>query len=323
MEVLEKVAASENGKRELAISQLTGIDGIAQKTAEAMYEIGIHGYADLLRYVSQRTAQQISAALKEHGVHRPPAFIDQKTWARQARALGGLEDTAATEDAARTTDADESHSSRAEQEHKAEFSVSFDLTTDGDRGTVLVTTVRDATNGRPERVFRGADATPWVRWMLEQSDLPSDLQELAMPVVEGRQPSDTEPEPSSARLEIDRVQLSAPGIRGRWLKASVGFHLSGPGAETLANGGIPFRIEGHIVNLENGASEMVVSDRSQLAPQVFEYSGNQRFTMPEVGRYEFYSVVLLLPPGEVAAYRRGPRIKIVPRPPHDGHQRRD
>ncbi|MGD8473951.1 MAG: hypothetical protein PVH59_07485 [Anaerolineae bacterium] len=325
MEVLEKVASSTNGERELAISRLTGIDGIAQKTAEAMYEIGIHGYADLDRYVSQRTAQQISAALKEHGVHRPPAFIDQETWVRQARSLGELEDVAPTEDVAQTTDADKSNSSRAEQEHDAEFSVSFDLTTDGDHGRVLVTTVRDATNGRPEQVFRGADATPWVRWMLEQSELPSDLQELAMPVAEGRQPSSTEPESAGARLEIDCVQLSAPGTaatRGTWLNASVTFRLSGPGAEMLAQRGIPFRMEGYTVDLENGASERVVSERSRLVSHVFEYTGNQRFTMPQVGRYDFYSVVLLLPPGEAAAYRRGPRIRIVPKPAQGGDRRR-
>jgi hypothetical protein len=322
MEVLEKVAASTNGERELAISRLTGIDGIAQKTAEAMYEIGIHGYADLARYVSQRTAQQISAALKEHGVRRPPAFIDQETWARQARSLGELEDIAPTEDVAQTTEADKSNSSPAEEGHDAEFSVSFDLTTDGDHGSVLVTTVRDATNGRPEQVFLGADATPWVRWMLEQSELPSDLQELAIPVAEDRQPSSTEPESAGDRLEIDCVQLSAPGTRGRWLRASVSFHLSGPGAETLAQRGIPFRIEWYTLDLENGASERVASERSRLAPHVFEYTGNQRFTMPEVGRYDFYSVVLLLPPGEAAAYHRGPRIRIVPKPAQDGHRRR-
>jgi hypothetical protein len=325
MEMLEKVASSTNGERELVISRLKGINGIAQKTAEAMYEIGIHGYADLCRYASQRTAKQISAALKGRGVHRPPAFIDQEGWIRQARSLGGLQDTAATEDAAQATDADEPHSSHDLPAHDAEFSVSFDLTTGGDRGPVLVTTVRDATNGRPEQVFRGTGAAPWVRWMLEQSGLPADLQGLGTPLVETRQPLDAEAESAGARIEIDCVQLSAPGsaaARGRWLKADVTFRLSGPGAETLTKRGIPFRIEGHLVDLESGASEMVMSERGQLAPQVFEYTSNERFIMPEVGCYEFYTVVLLLPPGQVAAYHRGRGIKIVPMPAHDGHRRR-
>ena len=94
MATLEKVAASTNGERELSINRLTDIDGIATKTAEAMYEMGIRGYADLAQYLSRRTAPQVSAALKEHGVTRPPAFIDRETWARQAREFGELENAA-------------------------------------------------------------------------------------------------------------------------------------------------------------------------------------------------------------------------------------
>ena len=328
MATLEKVAASTNGERELSINRLTDIDGIARKTAEAMYETGIRGYADLDQYLRRRTAEQVSAALKEHGVNRPPAFIDRETWARQARELGELESTVPMPFEGETepsTEPEDAPSNRTAPEHDAGFAVSFDIVTDGDREPVLRTTVRDGTNGDQKKVFQGSDAEPWVNWILERANLPVALADTATQAeMAGEQPhSETEAAASpipvklcDARLEIGDVQLSVLGSTAgspeKRLQAEVSFKLSGAGAEALASKSIPFWIEGYTVEIESGASELVASDRGRLTPQVFEYKGRQEFSIPDLGRYEFHIVVLLLPPGEMAAFHQGPTLKVVP-----------
>jgi len=317
METYEKVAASTNGEREFSIDRLTKIDGIGMKIAEAMYEIGVHSYADLAQYLSQHTAQQISAALKEHGVNRPPAFVDPARWAKQARAFGELENTVFTpleEETEPVAKPEETPSDRDSREHDAMFTVSFDVTTDGGREPVLRTTVCDRTNGGQEGVFEGSDTAPWINWMLERAHLPVAEERIAAQTEAVSSPVPLEP--GDAQLEIGDVQLSVMGPNAdgpeKRLKAEISFQLSGSDAETLVSQGIPFRIEGYTVDIESGVSEPVVSDQSQLAPEVFEYSSRQEFGIPDVGRYEFYSIVLLLPPGEMAAYHRGPIMRVIP-----------
>lgn len=313
----KNAAASANREREHSINRLTEINGIRRKTAEALYQIGIHSYADLVQYLSQRTAREVSAALRDHGVNRPPAFIDSAAWARQARELGALEDTAPALPEQGTTPAEKpkgAPSSRDSGKHDAVFSVSFDLATDGDREPVLHTTVCDGTNGGQARVFEGSDTAPWVDWILERAHLPVDVKHIATGTEAVSSPAPVEP--GEARLEIGDVQLSIiePTNDGseKRLKAEISFQLSGAGAETLASRQIPFRIEGYTLDAESGVLEMVASERSQLVPQVFEYFGRQEFGIPDVGRYEFHNVVLLLPPGEIAAYHRGPTMQVVP-----------
>jgi hypothetical protein len=244
MVMCEEVAASTNGERELEIDRLTRIDGIARKTAEAVYEIGVHSYADLARYSSQHTAQQISVALREHGVRRPPTFIDPVTWARQARAFSELE-----HDVSLTPGGEE----RAEPDSQ----------------------VRD---GAPSL------------------SVPSDAGDV--------------------RIEVEDVHVSVlwPNAHRprKKLKAEVRFRLAGNGARALAARGVPFRIEGYTVKSESGISERVTSEQSQLVPEVFEYVGKQEFAIPDLGQYDFHSIVLLLPPGQTAAYRRGPTVQVVP-----------
>jgi hypothetical protein len=316
MTTYEKVVSSTIGERELGIEQLTKIDGIARKTAEAVYEIGVHSYADLAQYSSQHTAQQISAALREHGVKRPPTFIDPTTWARQARAFGELENAApAPSVEARTSPAkpQEAPSSHDSPAHDAEFTVFFDMKADDGRESTVRTTVFDRANGTQERVFQGNDTGPWVSWMLERANLPVTMQR----VTEQAEISSllVPAELSDARIEICDVELSVlwpttdhPKKR---LEATVSFCLSGSDAETLVSREIPFRIEGYTVDLESGVSEQVTFEQSQLEPEVFEYVGRQAFAIPGLGRYEFCSIVLLLPPAMTAIYYRGPTIEIV------------
>lgn len=117
------------------------------------------------------------------------------------------------------------------------------------------------------------------------------------------------------RIEISDVELSVIEPTAddpeKTLMAEINFQLSGTDAETLASRGIPFRIEGYTVDVDSGVSELVASYQSRLSPQVFKYMGLQEFAIPDVGHYEFHSMVLFLPPVELAAYHRGPTLRIV------------
>jgi nucleotidyltransferase/DNA polymerase involved in DNA repair len=394
--------------RQLTISKLAKIDGIAQKTAEALVELDIHGYADLIQYLSRHTARKISAALKEHGVNRPPAFIDQETWIRQAERFSQLADTgqldtsesmeiegiaektveatvefdihsyaelieyldqriarevsaaltshglnrppglinqqrsagqadlfSQSEDTPTTPSEEETeptkHSREAlpspePREHDALFTVSFDVARDEDGEPALRTTVYDESDAGKGEIFRGNGTTPWVNWMLERANLPFAVEYMAGQDEITREPPPTETEAAAAppvpnglcdaQLEIGDIQLSehepTPEYPGKRLEAEIRFQVSGADAERLTSQSLPYRIEGHTVNLESGASKLVAFRRSQLEPQVFEYRSQERFDTPEVGHYEFHCIVLLLPPVELAAYHRGPTMQVVP-----------
>jgi hypothetical protein len=324
----DKVVASANGERELSMDRLTKIDGIAEKTAEALYEIGIHSCADLAEYLSQHTAQEVSEALKEQGVNRPPALIDRETWARQAEVFSQPENNPTALPQAETEPVqkpEEAPSSPEPGEHDAVFRVSFDIARDAEDQPTLQTTVYDEKNTGKEEVFQGSDPAPWVNWMLERANLPLAL-ELVLTQAEVTMvppPTGTESTappvpvgPYDAALKIGDVEVSVAGPSSetpeKRLKAEINFRLSGADAQTLASQGIPFRIEVYTVDLGSGVLELVASDQSQLESQVFEYRDQQKFAIPDVGRYEFHSRVLLLPPGEMVAYHRGPTIRVVP-----------
>lgn len=317
METNEEVEASANSERKLSIAHLTKIDGIAGKTAEALYEIGIRGYADLLQYSSQRSAQQVSVALKEQGVSRPPAFIDLAAWAGQARRFSKLEDAAlAPPEAQRELEAkpEEMPSSHDLREHDAVFTVSLDVATDGDREPALRTTVCDRSNGGQEAVFEGNDTAPWVNWILEQAHLPVAVERIA--AQDDAISSPVPVEPGDTRLAIGDIQVSVIGPNAdgpeRRLKAEFSLELSGSDAESLASRRIPFRIEAYTLDTVSGVSELVASEESQLVPRVFKYVGQQEFGIPDVGHYELHTIVLLLPPGSTATYHCGPTIRVVP-----------
>jgi len=313
----ENVAPAASDGRELSVSRLTQIDGIARKTAEAIYDIGIHGYEDLAQYLSQHTAQQVSAALKEHGVNRPPAFIDQATWVKQATELGGLDNapSAALKEGRTPGEVPKDAQPRpGVPGHDAVFTVSFDVATDGDLKPVLRTTVLGGTNGDQEQVFQGSDTALWVNWIVDRAHLPVAVQGIA--TATGAVTSPIPVESSGSRLAITDVQVSLIGptssFPAKRLRAEISFQLSGAGAETLASKGIPFRTEGYTMDIESGLSDLVASERGQLVPHVLKYVSRQEFGIPDLGHYEFYSIVLLLPPGETAAYHRGPTMRVVP-----------
>jgi len=210
METYKNTAASATNEREPSIRKLMEIDGIARKTAEAIYEIGIHNFADLAQYLSQNTAEEVSEALKAHGVNRPPGLIDKNTWTRQAKAFSQREDTAPPpleEETGPVKKSKDAPNSRDLHEHDSVFTVSFDIVSDEDGRQDLQTTVYDEKNAGEEQVFQGSDPAPWVNWMLERAGLPFAVQHIPEQPEVVIEPTPAETEVTIPPVPGDRVSL--------------------------------------------------------------------------------------------------------------------
>lgn len=328
MKRFENHSASASDDRELSVHKLTQITGVAAKTAQAMYEIGIRSYADLIKYLEQHTPQEFSTALKDHGVNRRPGLIDREMWLKQAKMLEQSEKStdAAHNEAAHAEEAAKPSPSRHEaKEHDAMFTVSFDITIDDAGERALSTTVYKESNGGEEIVFQGTDSTPWVNWILERADLPFVTSSAA---PENKIPRETRPGEANAPmpaipgelkdflLEIADVQLSPMSpklpILETKLRADITIKVSGTDAPRLTMLATAFRTQMYMIKLDDGFPIQVGSYEDQFKPNVFEYSYQFEVVMPAVGRYELHSAVHLLPSGELRAYHEGPVLRVIP-----------
>jgi len=162
--------------------------------------------------------------------------------------------------------------------------------------------------------FTGVVTDPWVNWILERARLPVAAEPIPTEIEAAVPPAPVRS--YDAQLEILDVQVSQvttpPGVRGKKLMAEVRFQISGPERATLVAERLPFQIEVHTIDVESEAAHLVASERSRLQPQVFEYTSHQEFPIPDLGRYELQSIVLLLPPGEMLAFRQDAPFRVVP-----------
>jgi hypothetical protein len=302
-------------ERELRISELTKIDGIARKTAEALYDINIRIYADLIQYLSQHTAEEISETLKERGVNRPAAFIEKEKWSRQAEELAQQSETAqapSEEEVQFEAKPEEVLESAPSHQHDAAFSLFFDYVADENGMEILQTKIYDEKNYGNEAVFTGAEPIPWLNWLLQRIQRYVGLEEVPIQFEALAPPADVTP--LGLQVEVLDVQLSEAvptlPIAKKRLAATVQFQISGCEAETLAKETNSIQIQVHTINLESGEWRLVSSERGHLEPEVYEYTSRQEFPMPETGRYEITSSVLLLPPGGRLACHQGPTFKV-------------
>jgi hypothetical protein len=192
------------------------------------------------------------------------------------------------------------------------------------------TRVYDGESGE-EVVFPGADLEACVGWISAHAGVPEQREEAqaAKPAA-----SPAGEEPGEIDLEVSDVMLSEnvqETSLEKTLSAELRFNLSGTKARDTAERHTPFRVETYAVDLESGdpklvASEegelhvdlesgdpkLVASEEGELQEAVFEYSTEQVFPVPELGRYELHTLVVLLPPEEAVARHRGPVIEVVP-----------
>lgn len=299
---------------------LKGIHGIGPTYAKALSKIPIREPADLAKY----TPDSLSEALREVGVKVSAKKIENDDWIGQAKkGLDQLDNNGQKppeEEAEAAQELEESQTQSTWQQH-AGFYIFFDYEMGKDGEQVWQTRVWQTrayhNESGEEEPFPGVGPSPWVNWIMEKAEL-LDVAEMAS----------TEPEIASsteaavavpleeASIDILDVQLSetspSSGKPEKKLMAEVSFKLSGIKAETLTTDCNPFLVEVQALNLESKAKNLVASGQGQFEPQKFEYSIRQEFPIPELGRYEIHSRVLLLPSDEMIALHKGPIFKVIP-----------
>lgn len=314
--------------REVRVNQFTKIGGISRKTAEAFYEMGIHSYADLAEYLRQHTAEEVSQALKEHSLNRPPGLINIQKLTLQAERFSQAEKNSPTspaEELQPTRNPEETPPNRAPRDHDAVFTVLFDVIIGEDGEQALQTTVYDEKDSGREQAFLGNDTSQWVNWMLERAnlsgltaDLPSALKQAG---TEASVAAEVETvmagvpaEPYDAQLTISNLQLTpikaSVNTTGKKLKAELSFRLSGVDAPMLASYAVPYRIFLYTIEYGKGTPAQAASLDDQLKPRQFEYAHRLEFAEPEAGRYDFHCVVRLPPSGRLMGYFQGPPITV-------------
>ena len=296
---------------------LSAISGIGPSYAEALKRIGIHRYTDFAAYA---TNNDLHAALVEAGENIPLWKITKSDWVGTAKELAGKEHEEEPPPPARhEADTDQPHHASAEGwSQYAGFNVYFehDLEAGAPRNwhTVVYKSLEpDRFNDK--QIFEGVEPVAWVDWIMRRAELPFEVK----PVAGGREPNgEPPPQPPAGenRLAISDITVSMLPPSSEYpekrLNARVRFDLSGAEAEALAGQHAPYRVEFHAVDVATGTSTLVASGQSQFQPEIMEYTSNQAFPLPEVGRYDVYGLVLLLPPVEMVACRQGPTIRIVP-----------
>jgi len=200
-------------------------------------------------------------------------------------------------------------------EQQAEFTIFFDYKLDKNGKKTWQTRVYNGESG-DEPPFPGVEPSPWVNWILEKADL-LDVVKLAPAEPEIAGSLETEAAAlEETRIEIIEVQTTETdpsfGKPEKYLMAEIHFRVSGDKSKTLTADHTPFFVEILAHNLESKTTSLVSFGEDQLKPKKFNYTNQQEFPMPEVGRYEIHSKVFLLQSDEMIASHKGPIFRVIP-----------
>jgi hypothetical protein len=199
-----------------------------------------------------------------------------------------------------------------------EFMVFFDGCTDRNGQSDWFVRIYDAASGE-ETLLAPPERDRWAEWIMARVTLPetvkltfsataSDALKADMPPPARRHPANAARRP---HIEVLHVHF-AETTPDRPPLAEIRFRLSGAKAELLTRQRAPYRIETYAVDLKERKPALLAAKEGRLEPQTFEYTDRQTFTLPDVGRYELHSRVLLLPPGDQVGCHRGPVLNVVP-----------
>lgn len=307
-------------ERDYAIAKLTKVGGVSPRSAAAFYEMGVRTYKDLVEYLRQHSAEDVSSDLKEHGLNRPAGLINMKEMTRQAEMLSLTEfpdqvneqPVVAQKPAEKS---DEGRSSRSLSGHDAIFTVSFDVVEDEGGKPMLKTTVYHEEDSGEEQVFQGSDASLWVNWMLGRANLSQNISDLQIGF--GEQEAEIGRERSDVQVAVQSVQITSVGPSSddpeKKLMAVMSFQLLGSDALSLTTQNIPYRLNISMKNLTEGTLIRVASEEGRLEPNILEYAHQIEFALPKIdGRYQLYSNVWLPPSAQLKSYYEGPTFRITP-----------
>ena len=276
---------------------LKEIDGIGPGYARALHKIGVDTFAKLAKYVAPVDLRQ--DLIEQAKVDVPLWKIENRkgskgSWLHQAKTLAGSKGERYP--IKKKTEA----KSTGKWEEYAGFMIFFDTRRVDKREQNWQTRVYRTENGDQD-LFPGIEPTPWVKWIVEQAQLPIEFEEIV-----GRE------EGIDIKIEVDLDEDPYSSVVEKKLTAMVALQISGLEGSTLMERPSSFFIELWLVEPERQISELVATIDGQLMPQTFTCSREAQFAMPLPGRYELHTLLLLPPPNEKLISHIGPIINVVP-----------
>jgi hypothetical protein len=315
MAVDENTSSSTGNQQD----NLETIIGIGPKTAAALSRIGIHRLEEL----AESTPDGLAKALADGADLRiSPRRIEAMNWIGQAKQkLAERNKDASGSPRAETTAMPNAQASGnqldALNDLQAEFTLYFESKGPGqDEKTwqtrVIQTRLRDQ-DLEKEMIFVGTEPHPWVNWILQQADLPVEVESGLIAPETLISPTTVTPNPAQVTiLDVQIEPQSSSDVRSGKFVSAIHFTVSGIDAETLAADNTPYQIIIHAVDFGSGVTKLVASERSQLQTGQSEYIHRLEQPIPDLRRYELQTIVLIQSQPELMSIYRGPTINVTP-----------
>jgi hypothetical protein len=293
----------------------TIIAGIDPRVVEALPRIGIHRLADL----AESTPGELAKTLRGMGIYRK--HIEVENWISQAKQkLAEREKDASSSPQANTTampNAQASGNQLDDWNTQAEFMLYFENRASGQgeetwQTRVWKTRVRDRECDK-ETTFAGIEPHLWVNWILQQADLPVDVESDLIAPEGPVSPTTVTPNPAQVSiLGVEVEPKSLPDVRNKTLMTSIQFTVSGVNAEMLIAENTPYQILMLIVDQNRGLTKLIASEQGLFQPEQSMHTHRLEFPIPDLGRYELQTFVLIRSQTDFMAIHHGPNIKVVP-----------
>ena len=164
-----------------------------------------------------------------------------------------------------------------------------------------------------EITFAGIEPHLWVNWILQQADLPVDVESDLIAPETPVSPATVTPNPAQVSiLDVEVEPKSLPDVRNKTLMTSIQFTVSGVNAEMLMAENTPYQILMLIVDQSRGLTKLIASEQGLFQPEQSVHTHRLEFPIPDLGRYELQTIVLIQSQPELMAIYRGPNINVIP-----------
>lgn len=298
---------------------LERVSGIGPKTAEALAQIGIRRLADL----AQSTPNALATALFEQvGLRVSPERIEAMDWIGQAQALlqqlrdeqAALPPPTAVDQAPIEMPTVASIVGKPPRPQQyAGFTLWFDCE-QGEEGRQSWQTYVYHEETGVDVWIPGTVSRTWLDWILKQAKLPADIEPEPASLTP---PTTPETVPTSATtlairdVEVsERPQLTAGSQR---LVAEIRFEVVDFNAEALNAVNTAYQILLLTVDQNSYQTKLIISEQGSLQATNAVHRHELEFPVPELGRYELLTIMLVQGQAELVAYYRGPIVTIVPK----------
>ncbi|MGH9835151.1 MAG: hypothetical protein ACRD9Y_19190 [Blastocatellia bacterium] len=327
-----------SGKTLQSNDDLQRIKALTPEVAEALQRHGIRSYDKLATYTPGRLNHLLAVYDLSLPQYKLEMIIEQAAEYAQPQTKREPSQPAAGKAPARAKKRQFEKHWKKDWAELANFFVSFgyEITKAGEK---QLQTRAIHYEGEKEEQWKNIATGQLVEWMLglAKPSLPADVEtqvetetpsEVSAPTALPQPEAEAQPEasPTATSLSTDQPLLEVPGLQisqvepsasdapgsplGR-LRAEVMLKLSDSMRE-LAEDGVPYVTEAHLVNEQTRQSVMVASNSNRLVAEKFAYEVSLDFPTPGPGLYQSYVVARLLPPGEGMVQIKGPVISVEP-----------